>query len=189
MAMLIATAVISHHAYFAMPVIPTTASVVIALSLLHPRATHRPIHTFFDLVLTCVHLGMIIPYIVGVREGWGWRMHYDDGLRMLACYASFPPLAVFGIHAYFIIRAMFPNPLAVWNAMLGCATCPHCQKEIRADPRLLWDFTPNGSRSSGSSTHSHDNKGNYANVPDVPPYQEDETVPRPSTDDEAARLV
>lgn len=70
--------------------------------------------------------------------------------------------------------------------LFSSPTCPHCNRDLR----LVWDMTPNG-----SSTHSNDSKDTYVAVPREVPGGDAEAgpsmgeTPRPSTDDETARLL
>ena len=92
------------------------------------------------------------------------------------------------LHCFFVLQEIKVIACITWlfRALSRSPTCPHCNRDLR----LLWDMT-----SHGSSTDSNDSKNTYVAVPrevsgdDVEAGPSMADAPRPSTDDETARLL
>ena len=81
------------------------------------------------------------------------------------------------IHIYFIVKET--GLFFFIGRMFSSPKCPHCSRDLR----LLWDMSSNGSVDSKNSYVAVRNEEVEAD-----PSME-ESLPRPSTDDETARLV
>ncbi|KAK3686778.1 hypothetical protein LTR37_019493 [Vermiconidia calcicola] len=164
-------------------IVPLTLSALFGLINAKYRPKNKEINMVIDFFIALFLLGTIIPGIVMVRAGY-WRGR--GGQSMLGSFGCSVLLVNFCIHAFFVLReAGIFRIIGKMFSFSSCSTCPHCRRDLR----LLWDMTPNG-----SSTRSSESKEGYVTAP-AEEYDEHEgrpsmsVEPRPSTDDETARLV
>ncbi|KAK1058515.1 hypothetical protein LTR74_013319 [Friedmanniomyces endolithicus] len=175
---------------------PMTFSAATATVHLAGKAKSRPANILLDLFVALFLLGALIPGWVLMasahgRYGWrGWPM----GTTMVGTYGTVPVMVSFGIHAYYFFRELY------YACRAPTKTCPHCHGSLGRTPkRSVYASVPGGDDvtvpemaeegdSNDSKESFHSSQGRII-LADEEPRPSSSKSPRPSTDDETARLV
>ncbi|KAK3721293.1 hypothetical protein LTR37_003168 [Vermiconidia calcicola] len=179
-ALLLPQGILSRLPCPAIGIVPLTLSALFGLINAKYRPKNKGLNVSIDFFIGLFLLGTTIPGLVMILARYR-PYRGGQGQTMLGAFGC----AVFCIHAFFVFREIgIFRIIGNMFSFNSCSTCPHCRRDLR----LLWDMTPNG-----SSTHSSDSKEEYVSAPAE--YDEQDgrpsmsVEPRPSTDDETARLV
>ncbi|KAK0939515.1 hypothetical protein LTR29_008884 [Friedmanniomyces endolithicus] len=176
---------------------PMTFSAALATLHLAGKAKSRPANILADLFLGLFLLGALIPGWVSMasvhgRYGWrGWQM----GTTMVGTYGTVPVMVSFGVHAYCFFRELY------YACRAPTKTCPHCHGTLGRTPkRSVYASVPGDNDdvavpemaeegdSNDSKESFHSSQGRIV-LADEEPRPSSSKSPRPSTDDETARLV
>ncbi|KAK4494846.1 hypothetical protein PRZ48_014202 [Zasmidium cellare] len=163
-------------------IVPMTFSAITALVHLTGGAKHRIPNIVVDLFCGTFLIGVLIPSWIMLSDGW----RGDRGVVMVGTYGTVPMMINFVLHTWFVLREIeLRNPF-VWSR------CPHCHG----------DLTHHKTPSHRAMSHvSSDSKESYEPVTMVDADEaapaegpssynhHEQSQPRPSTDDETARLV
>ncbi|KAF2162725.1 hypothetical protein M409DRAFT_26962 [Zasmidium cellare ATCC 36951] len=167
-------------------IVPMTFSAITALVHLAGGAKHRIPNIVVDLFCATFLIAVLIPGWILLRGDW----RSNTGEVMVGTYGTVPMMINFVLHTWFVLREIeLRNPF-VWSR------CPHCHGDLTHSKQ-------HHQRSPRAMSHvSSDSKESYepvtmvdadeAGVPAEGPssYNHHErSQPRPSTDDETARLV
>lgn len=215
LAFLIPYGVLTRAILAPMILIPQGISFLVAIYHLSGKATCRQFNIVLDAGLAASLIPMIVACNIAVRRNWHYR---GQDLIMLGTYGCVPaminafvPILFTSlwsreapqsltessmIHAYFSLReSCVISILSIgFGNMFSSPTCPHCQRETL----FKWGMAGSNATPSESSV----SKESYVSIrrqdddevegrpssskgPMVESYRD----PRPSTDDESARLV
>ncbi|KAK0274453.1 hypothetical protein LTR35_011607 [Friedmanniomyces endolithicus] len=175
---------------------PMTFSAAIATLHLAGKAKSRPANILLDLFVALFLLGALIPGWVSMASEhgrYGWR-GLPMGTTMVGTYGTVPVMVSFGIHAYYFFRELY------YACRAPTKTCPHCHGSLGRTPkRSVYASVPGGDDvavpemakegdSNDSKESFHSSQGRII-LADEEPRPSSSKSPRPSTDDETARLV
>ncbi|KAK3073669.1 hypothetical protein LTR53_004533 [Teratosphaeriaceae sp. CCFEE 6253] len=198
----------------ALGLVPMSVSVVIAAVHLAGKMPYRPLNILLDLFNACFLLGILIPGWVTLAEGrtHGWRSYQTEaGIEMTGTYGIAPMMVnllrrspnraqvtdanLSVIHTYLGLRELY----YAYRSRNTAATCPHCHSSIakrggKGPYAAIGEYDPE----EAAEEHSEDSKESFHSSHGQISLKGDEPTeviassskePRPSTDDETARLV
>ncbi|KAK3117014.1 hypothetical protein LTR53_002035 [Teratosphaeriaceae sp. CCFEE 6253] len=178
--------------------VPMSVSIVIAAVHLAGKVPYRLLNILLDLFNACFLLGILIPGWVTLAEGRtrGWRGYRTEpGIAMTGTYGTAPMMVNFVIHTYLGLRELY----YAYRSRNMVATCPHCHSNItkragKGPYAAIGEYDPE----EAAEEHSQDSKESFHSSHGQISLKGDEATeviassskePRPSTDDETARLV
>ncbi|KAK5107638.1 hypothetical protein LTR62_000973 [Meristemomyces frigidus] len=194
LAFLIPYGVIAHQVTPAIGLAPLglSATLSCALLLLHKRkgGDWKPsnffarLRTLLDLLCALSLIGILIPgwavLASGRTGGWGtWRL--SGGTTMVGVYGTIPLMMCFVISTFLSFR-----DLHHWRPQK--ATCPHCHASLSTTVHRNATYTP--VHADEEATPGMQERSKESSPVAEPVASSSATcTPRPSTDDENARLL
>ena len=194
--------VASKDALPALGIIPLTFSTTVAIVHIstRPRKELEALAVFIDLVSALGLFGVLVASWIDMQRNY-W---IDKETAMAASYGMAGMLVNFVIHLWFVLRRLIMPVLSYAWSMCGwfeTAKCANCQAALShgSYPGQSSAYRPMRSRRDDDE-ESHDSKESFRDTPTArnvldmedtsnEPRPSSSKAPRPSTDDETARLV
>lgn len=192
-AFLIPHGVISLSLVPVLAIIPMTVSLFSSLFQLSGRSRSAALGTVVDLFVIAFLIGTLTPGLVLMARG---RSRYSVvTTAILGTYGTVPCMVSLVIHTLFVLRRI---PLATANFFSHRKTCPHCDGALSVGGFLRHRSARTGYErvpATGDNASDHSEESHKIRITDESMQETGDDAgsisgdPRPSTDDETARLV
>ncbi|EME47054.1 hypothetical protein DOTSEDRAFT_69135 [Dothistroma septosporum NZE10] len=168
-------------------IIPMTISLLASIAHLSGRAQTRSTNISLDVLIAASLIFILIPGWVMMAEGACWKC---TNIRtvMVGTYGTAAMMLNFCFHVYFILKEVRWRTLLCCGGRWGKQECPHCHGIISRKTKKVKEVGGGASYSALPASEEGEEQG----VSDW--YGKDDARastdgPRPSTDDETARLL
>ncbi|KAK3654554.1 hypothetical protein LTR56_003200 [Elasticomyces elasticus] len=175
--------IIAHKICPSLGIAPMTISALIAVMHIYGMAKSRIVNFIFDIFVALFLLGTLIPGWITLADGNSWVNYTNTGDTMVGTYGTVPLMVNFIIHTYYGFRELY----VAWTT--PSKKCPHCNKAYIAVSADDTDDPAMVERDSNDSKESFHSSQGHITLNEDHPFQSSSKEPRPSTDDETARLV
>ncbi|KAK5121808.1 hypothetical protein LTR85_004683 [Meristemomyces frigidus] len=168
----------------ALGILPMAISACVGLVHVLGKAKFRAVSIAMDIFCACFLIGVLIPSWVFIASGGSWWYGVNAGLVMVGTYGTVPMMVNFMIHTWFVLCELH------WRGLFPKKTCPHCNGALgRSSGRAQQGYQHVGREETNASGDGKEASSSVRFMDEEQGGPSKSMDGRPSTDDEAARLL